>query len=189
VGSGSIRDLPNAQSSKLFNIVHFFFAARDRESLPHAPFALSLSKGLFVVVEVFVVLRDVGRGSPAASHFLLSRQKKVTQEKATPTSPNSRKSSQPDGRRRTRPALLFLNFVFCGLGSNTFAANPPGRLDFRRGCKGRKVKTRTVTIGQFSSCRLGCKAQHLWRLSTYVRRYVGLHFIQPNLHEPQTAEC
>jgi hypothetical protein len=32
----------------------------------------------------------------------------VTQEKATPTSPNSRKSSLPDGRRRTRPALLFL---------------------------------------------------------------------------------
>jgi len=55
-------------------------------------------------------------GSPAASHFLLSRQKKVTQEKATPTSPNSRKPSLPDGRRRTRTALLFLiGFLWAGL--------------------------------------------------------------------------
>jgi len=52
--------------------------------------------------------RPLAGGSPAASHFLLSRQKKVTKEKATPTSPNSRKLDLPDGRRRTRPALLFL---------------------------------------------------------------------------------
>jgi len=31
-------------------------------ALPPAPFALSLSKGLFVVVEVFAMPRTVGRG-------------------------------------------------------------------------------------------------------------------------------
>jgi hypothetical protein len=51
-------------------------------------------------------------GCPAASHFLLLRQKKVTKEKATPTSPNSRKSNLPDGRRRTRLAFAVLILFF-----------------------------------------------------------------------------
>jgi hypothetical protein len=34
-------------------------------------------------------------------------------------------------------------------GSNTFAADPPGRLNFRRGCKEMEVKTRAAMTGRF----------------------------------------
>jgi len=71
-------------------------------------------------------------GCPAASYFLLLRQKKVAKEKATPLIPKPRKSSLPGGRQRTRPAFVML-INFCEQGSNTFAADPPGKLDFRRG--------------------------------------------------------
>jgi len=56
------------------------------------------------------------------------------------------------GGERTRPALLFLKLVFCERSSNTFAADPPGRLGFRRGCKGEKVKTMSVMTGRFHAC-------------------------------------
>jgi len=52
-------------------------------------------------------------GSPAASHFSCLA-KKSDQKKATPTAPNSRKSSLPDGRRRTRPAFDVFNWFFVG---------------------------------------------------------------------------
>jgi len=51
-------------------------------------------------------------GSPAASHFLLFRQKKSNQKKATPTSTNSRKPSLPGGRQRTHPAFVVFNWFF-----------------------------------------------------------------------------
>ena len=64
-------------------------------------------------------------------HIAIWEGEKLTKEKATPTDPNSRRSSAAGGRQRTRP-------VFAGLfpgerGSNTFAADLPVRPKFRRG--------------------------------------------------------
>jgi hypothetical protein len=53
------------------------------------------------------------------------------------------------GGKELAPPSMFLILFFCGRGSNTFAADPPAALDFRRVCKGKKVKTRTVMTGRF----------------------------------------
>jgi len=52
------------------------------------------------------------------------------------------------GRKELAPPCCF-DFVFCGRGSNTFAADPPNALDLRRVCKGKKIKTRPVITGRF----------------------------------------
>jgi hypothetical protein len=61
---------------------------------------------------------------------------------------------EPAGRAaKNSLRLTVFDLVFCGRGSNTFAADPPGRLDFRRGCKGKKAKIRAVMTERF-----GCYA-------------------------------
>ncbi|MBU1263342.1 MAG: hypothetical protein KJ946_01825, partial [Gammaproteobacteria bacterium] len=45
---------------------------------------------------------------------------------------------------KNSPRLVIFDFVFCGRGSNTFAADPPDALYLRRVCKGKKVKTSLV---------------------------------------------
>jgi hypothetical protein len=91
-----------------------------------------LSKGLLVVVEVFARPLTVGRGSPAASYFLLTRQKKVTQEKAPPLIPEFPKTGPAGWAAKNSPRFCYFELVFCERASNTFAADPPGRPDFRR---------------------------------------------------------
>jgi len=50
---------------------------------------------------------------PAASHFLLSRQKKVTQEKATPLIPETPKIEPAGWAAKNSPSFAVFNFVFC----------------------------------------------------------------------------
>ena len=71
-------------------------------------------------------------GSPAASHFLLLRQKKVTKEKATPLIPETPKIEPAGWAAKNSPRFCRVDLI-CERCSNTFAADPPGRLDFRRG--------------------------------------------------------
>jgi hypothetical protein len=78
----------------------------------------------------------------------LSRQEKETKE-GDPDIPEF-PEIEPTGRAaKNSPRLAVFNLVFCGRSSNTFAANPPGRLNFRRGCKGKKIKTRTAMTQRF----------------------------------------
>jgi hypothetical protein len=49
------------------------------------------------------------------------------------------------GGKELAPLLLYFEGE---RGLDTFAADPPGRLDFRRVCKGRKVKTRAAMTGR-----------------------------------------
>src|ERR1700683_1788944 len=76
---------------------------RMRESRSSLPFVLSLSKDK----RHFQI--NVAGGSPAASYLLLSRQKKVTQEKATPV---RRPFGLPCG---TRPSRRLRNSALAGL--------------------------------------------------------------------------
>jgi hypothetical protein len=60
----------------------------------------------------------------------LRRQKKVTKEKATPLIPET-PEIEPAGRAAKNSPRFYLYFEG-ERGSNTFAADPPGRLNFRR---------------------------------------------------------
>jgi hypothetical protein len=79
----------------------------------------------------------------------LSRQEKQPKE-GDPDIPEFPKT-EPAGRAAKNSLRLdVFDLVFCGQGSNTFAADPPVRLGFRRGCEGRKVKTRAVVTGRIA---------------------------------------
>jgi len=69
-------------------------------------------------------------GSPAASHFLLLRQKESNPRKGDPAHPRipENRTCRVGGKEL---APLFLYFEG-ERGSDTFAADPPGRPDFRR---------------------------------------------------------
>jgi hypothetical protein len=60
----------------------------------------------------------------------LSRQKKVTQEKATALIPET-PETEPAGQAAKNSPRFYLYFEG-ERGSDTFAADPSGRLDFRR---------------------------------------------------------
>jgi hypothetical protein len=62
----------------------------------------------------------------------LLRQKKVTKEKATPLIPETPKTEPVGWAAKNSPRFCCFELVFCERDSNTFAADPPGRLDFRR---------------------------------------------------------
>ena len=106
-----------------------------------------LVEGLVVVVGNFAELLTVGRGLPGCKFLFLSRQEKEPKE-GDPDIPEFPKI-EPAGRAaKNSPRLAVFYLVFCGRGSNTFAADPPGRLDFRRVCEGMKVKTRAMMTGR-----------------------------------------
>ena len=122
-----------------------FKVTRGR-SFSSVPFALSLSKGLFAVADVSAVRRIVARGLPGGKFLFLLAQEKEPKE-GHPDIPEFPKIEPAGQAAKNSPRLDVLSFVFCGRGSNTFAADPPARFDFRRGFKGGKVRTRAVLTG------------------------------------------
>ena len=54
-------------------------------------------------------------GLPAASYFLLLRQKKVTKEKATPLIPETPKTEPAGWASENSPRFAVFNFVFCSV--------------------------------------------------------------------------
>jgi hypothetical protein len=72
-------------------------------------------------------------GCPAASHFLLRRQKKVTKEKATPLIPETPEIEPAGWAAKNSFFFCCFDFIFVRRTSDTFAADPPDRLDYRRG--------------------------------------------------------
>ncbi len=73
--------------------------------------------------------------------------KKSNQKKATPTSPNSRKSSLSDGWRRTRPALLFLIWFFVSVAQTPSPLIRPTGSILGGAVRG-ESKTRTAMTAQ-----------------------------------------
>jgi hypothetical protein len=86
--------------------------------------------------KTFAGLLTVGRGLPGGKSLSFASPKESNQRKGDPDIPALR---VPENRacRVGGKELAPLYLYFEGeRGSNTFAADPPDRLDFRRGCKG-----------------------------------------------------
>ena len=77
-------------------------------TLPQPPFALSLSKGLFVVEEDFAGLRIVGRGLPGGKFlFLLAREKEP--KEGHPDIPETPKLKRAGRAAKNSPRFCLVN--------------------------------------------------------------------------------
>ncbi|MEQ1662643.1 MAG: hypothetical protein ABL877_08095 [Thiobacillus sp.] len=78
-------------------------------------------------------LLHFGRGLPGGKLLSFASPKESSQRKGDPTDPrNPGNRACRVGGKELAPLLSCL-IDFCERGSNSFAADPPGRLDFRRG--------------------------------------------------------
>jgi len=75
--------------------------------------------------------------------------KESNPRKGDPNIPEFPKIKRAGWAAKNSPRLVVFYLIFCGRGSNTFAADPPDALDLRRVCKGKNVKTRAVMTGRF----------------------------------------
>jgi hypothetical protein len=78
---------------------------------------------------------------PGGKSLSFVSPKESNPRKGDPDSPEFPKIKRVGWAAKNSPRLVVFDFVFCGRGSNTFAADPPATLDLRRVCKGEKVKT------------------------------------------------
>jgi len=89
--------------------------------------------------------------------FLVS-PRKVTKRRRPQQSRIPEDQARRVGGKELAPPCCF-DFVFCGRGSNTFAADPPDALDLRRVCKGKNVKTSlAMSCRRELDRRLRCEA-------------------------------
>jgi hypothetical protein len=77
---------------------------------------------------------------PGGKSLSFVSPKESNPRKGDPDSPEFPKIKRVGWAAKNSPRLVVFYFVFCGRGSNTFAADPPDALDLRRVCKGKKSK-------------------------------------------------
>ncbi|MHB8825030.1 MAG: hypothetical protein ACYC5T_09370, partial [Thiobacillus sp.] len=75
--------------------------------------------------QFFTGLLSVGRGLPGGKLLSFASPKESNQRKGDPDSPEFPKIKRVGWAAKNSPRLGCFDFVFCGRGSNTFAADPP----------------------------------------------------------------